>query len=183
MTPVDPDSDPVPPDMHRDQASAVLSLEIKPIHKFFGAVRDAVLEYDKSDDHVAHAPGADCARCRVAAVVWASGAPAPITRASRSRSGRAPSVRTMIEVFPLMASGVSDFDEDTLLRAKDAVLHQFPGMSVTVGRAVRAAQSAQAARVLIDFVKDSALLRHAERVLKECLEEAESCARVLRAAV
>lgn len=37
----------------------------KPIHVLMDTVADAIRAYDKTDDHLKHAPGADCIRCKL----------------------------------------------------------------------------------------------------------------------
>ena len=41
----------------------------KPIYALMDAVTEAIREYDKTNDHLKHPPGADCIRCKLEAVI------------------------------------------------------------------------------------------------------------------
>lgn len=59
---------------------------MKPIYKLLEDVKDAIAEYDKSDDHIPHGAGSNCIRCRLRAVITHSDEPSPgWSRAQRVR--------------------------------------------------------------------------------------------------
>lgn len=153
-------------------------------HKLVDACREAVEEYDKSNDHVPHDRGADCVRCNLAAVLWASGAPSPSARkTARLRETADRVLRDSVELFPEMASGVRSFDERELGLAIEHVLSVFPGMTVTVGKAADAVRRAESITRELNRISDEAK-EYADLVNRHlsAVGDAESCARIMHQA-
>lgn len=151
------------------------------IHKLVDVCREAVLEYDKGNDHIRHEKGADCIRCNLAAVLWASGAPDPSFRKTeRLRAAFQARIREAVDTFPEMASGVRPFDENVLGEAARYILQASPGVSEVVERATMAVRRAvdidrEIKRIESDGAEYEKLVNHH----LSAVGDAESCALIL----
>lgn len=154
------------------------------IHKLVDACREAIREYDKSNDHRRHDHGADCIRCNVAAVVFPTqGSGSYLAQASSLRDQQT-QLRAAIELFPEMASGVRSFDDVLLMAAADFILSIY-SMSVTVEKAVDAVRRANELSREINKLQTSGESTDYQDLVDKHLSavgDAESCARTLHRA-
>ncbi len=154
------------------------------IHKLVDACREAIREYDKSNDHRKHDHGADCIRCNVAAVVFPIQGSGPYLAQTDSLRDQQVQLRAAIELFPEMASGVRAYDDVLLMTAADFIRSVY-SMAVTVEKAVDSVRRAnEIAREMNRLQPDQASVEYQDLVNKHqsAVGDAESCARILHRA-
>ncbi len=182
----------------RTHSPTAYSLTFQPpreeaIHKLTETCRQAVVEYDRSDDHTRHGPGSDCIRCGVAAAVWPDGGPAPVFRKAGSH-GFFTDAPTPVRHALFLAEVTEGFvrlppaeAEAAIARAEAAILEKFPGMGVTVARLAKDARDGRAAWAFHDAfflgkVNEGPLLREWERIVDALSKDARQAARIVAGA-
>lgn len=154
------------------------------IHKLVDACREAIREYDKSNDHRKHDHGADCIRCNVAAVVFPTQESGPYLAQTSALRDQQIQLRAAIELFPEMASGVRAFDDVLLMAAADFIRSIY-SMAVTVEKAVAAVRRAnEISREMnrLQASEENAEYQGLVDKHQSAVGDAESCARILHRA-